>query len=92
MCLRPSGFLLGNVGAQLEDFLASEGGSRHRGFTIVASACADCPGFLVPGVDGAVASSSISEPQIVPVNWDFASWAPGHLIGCAALPSLNKEV
>ena len=34
----------------------------------VDSACADCPGFLVPGAAPAPASTFVSEPQIVPLG------------------------
>ena len=34
----------------------------------VESACADCPGFLVPCAAGAATSSFVKEPQIVPLN------------------------
>ena len=34
----------------------------------VAPACADCPGFLVPGSAPALASTSVSEPQMDPLG------------------------
>ena len=50
----------------------------------VGWACADCPGFLVLSAAPASASTFVSEPQILPLGWHFASWALGHLLGSAA--------
>ena len=56
----------------------------------VASACADCPGFLVLGASPAPASTLVSEPQIVPLGWHFCFTGPWSLdiawICCPQLP------
>ena len=60
----------------------------------VASACADCPGFLVLGAPPAPASTLVSEPQIVPLGWHFALRALGHcldLLPAAPPPPVQKR-
>ena len=50
----------------------------------VASACADCPGFLVLGAAPAPASTLVSEPQIVPPGLAFCYTGTWTLLGSAA--------
>ena len=45
----------------------------------VDSACGDCPAFLVLGAAPALASTFVSEPQIVPLGQHFALRALGQL-------------
>ena len=60
----------------------------HQGKALwVDSACADCPGFLVPGAAPAWVSTFVLEPHIVPLGEHFASWALGRLLGCGARSS-----